>query len=97
MEMLLEPVELIPPNKPPIPPISNMTDEWPNDEDLVRLRMIWTDQNYAGSCACSKCATFTYCYGMTYEKKICFPCFIEKNRPKPPKRKYTKRKKPSGE
>lgn len=93
MEALLEPVEQLPPNKPPKKPADPTQAEWPTEEDLYRLRMIWKDQNYAGSCQCTKCGEFDYCFGMSYEKKICFKCFVEKNRPKPPKRKYTKRKK----
>lgn len=93
--LLMEPVPVaqLPPNKPPKNPVTQATDEWPNDEDMIRLRMIWTDQSYAGYTKCARGGEMAYCYGMSYEKKICFPCFIEKSRPKPPKRSYTKRKK----
>lgn len=61
----------------------------PEDDELAIIKRAWRDGGYAGNCACSKCGNMAYCYGKTYEKKICLPCFTETKRPK---RKYTKRK-----
>lgn len=60
---------------------------WPTEDDYIILRQRWRSQGgqsgpYASYGQCSRCPDMDYRYGKTYDKMICFPCFVEGNRPK---------------
>lgn len=81
--MRLEPVDELPEEDA----ILDRASWIPTEEELVNIKNLWRHQGgnngpHAGYRKCSKCGNMAYCYGSTYERMTCLPCFTEKQRPK---------------